>query len=90
MCNSFLQSEGNPSVDRAVTDESVRRLLERISELEDENASLRKLEETIRANNHFFEALLCSKSRGDLAAKLCFDCSAIGSFRRGIDGKGCP
>jgi PAS domain S-box-containing protein len=60
MRNSCLQSEGNPSVDSAAKDESVPRLLERISELEDENASLRRLEETIRVNNHFFEALLRS------------------------------
>lgn len=60
MRNSCLPSEASPSADRALKDESVAQLLERISELEDENASLRRLEETIRANNHFFEALLRS------------------------------
>jgi PAS domain-containing protein len=36
----------------------VPELLDRISELEDENANLRKLEETIQRNTRLFEALL--------------------------------
>ena len=36
----------------------VAQLLDRISELEDENANLRKFEETIHRNIHLFDALL--------------------------------
>ncbi len=39
-------------------DQVVTHLLERISELEDENDNLRKLEETIRRNSHLFDVLL--------------------------------
>lgn len=39
-------------------DQVVSHLLERISELEDENDNLRKLEETIRRNSHLFDVLL--------------------------------
>ena len=58
MPDSCLQNETNSSIDCASPDESIARLLERISELEEENSNLRKLEEAIHANNHFFEALL--------------------------------
>src|SRR6202042_984848 len=37
---------------------SMAQLLERISELEHENANLQKLDAAIRANNHRFEAIL--------------------------------
>jgi len=43
---------------------SIALLLERISELEEENSNLRKLEATIYANNHLFEALLRSSHEG--------------------------
>lgn len=39
-------------------DQVVRHLLERISELEDENENLRKLEQTIRRNSYLFDVLL--------------------------------
>ncbi len=42
----------------APEDNAIARLLERISELEQENASLMRLDETIRRNVHLFEALL--------------------------------
>ena len=45
---------------------SIAQLLERISELEEENSHLRRLEEIIRANNHLFDALLRSIHEGIL------------------------
>lgn len=48
----------------AIEEQPSSRLLERISELEEENANLRRLEETIHANNRFFEALLRSGHEG--------------------------
>ncbi len=39
-------------------DQVVAHLLERISELEEQNDNLRKLEETIRRNNYLFDMLL--------------------------------
>jgi PAS domain S-box-containing protein len=46
--------------------ERVAQLLERISELEEDNANLRRLEETIRTNTHMFEALLRGSHEGIL------------------------
>ena len=43
---------------RPAADPAIARLLDRISELEDENTELRQLEDTIRSNMHLFEALL--------------------------------
>ena len=42
----------------------IEKLSERISELEEENANLRRLDETIRRNNALFNALLANCSAG--------------------------
>ena len=46
------------SGESSIAQPTVEQLLERISDLEEETANLRKLEETIHVNNHFFETLL--------------------------------
>ena len=43
---------------RRAEEQVVAHLLERISELEDENMNLRKLEETIQRNVHLFDVVL--------------------------------
>jgi PAS domain-containing protein len=50
----------------SVEQPTVTGLLERISELEDENANLRRLEEAIQRNTHLFEALLRASREGIL------------------------
>jgi len=45
---------------------TITELLERISELEDENANLKRLEEAIQRNTHLFEALLRASREGIL------------------------
>ncbi len=47
-------------------DQVVAHLLERISELEDENDNLRKLEATILRNSHLFDVLLRASQEGIL------------------------
>jgi len=62
-----VRNEFEPSGEAVIEEQlSMARLLERISELEEENSNLRRLEETINANNHLFEALLCSIHEGIL------------------------
>ena len=56
-----LESSREAVIEEAAT---VAPLLERISELEEENANLRRLEQTIQANNHLFDALIRSIHEG--------------------------
>jgi len=45
-------------------EETIEELVARISELEEENANLRLLDQTIRRNNALFHALLANSSQG--------------------------